>query len=251
MFRAGSTLFRLGGARNAGKALLLSLAMTCSPLWAEHQIIVVSEANTRPAGMDPLKVSIDKTDLALVPGAFSWDFSEGETYSFSLSNTSFHRFTLQLAYSGGQVSLKGITKDGCPPERVNATLTHNMPTYYGLKLTYSRDPSGCSISPAMGPPEARVKLRFQAVPQNAALYFQNPEVFSVSKLPTVLSLAYWKGVPVTIFFKSKGFLDCGKQITIQKQNDQFVVTEGTMTSTTSGQDDVSAPVISCKLSKIP
>jgi hypothetical protein len=211
----------------------------------------VVDEQDRPAAVGELVASINGSEIAVIPGAFGLPVDASSAYSVELRDGFFHRYNLRFSYRNGQLSLDSVSKEACAPERANGVLSQDGAQLYHLRLTYTTDPSGCSVSPSIASPDRRVKLRFESSPPTATLFFRTPITFSTSGLPKVLSLEYYsRQSDFTVFFKSSGYLDCPKKISIKQQGDQYVVSDGVRDTPTNGNDDNNPPVISCTLAKV-
>jgi hypothetical protein len=230
-------------------AVLLALSISLCAQTTPQLNIVVDEQD-RPAAVSDLVVSVGGSEIAVIPGAFSLPADGTSSYLVELRDSLVHRYNLQFSYRNGQLLLDSVSKAGCAAERLNGALSQDSTQLYHLRLTYTKDPSGCSVSPSIALPDRRVKLRFESKPPTATLFFRTPMTFSTSGLPKVLSLEYYsRHSDFTVFFKSSGYLDCPKTISIKQQGDQYVVSDGVHDIPTNGNDD-NPPVISCTLTKV-
>jgi len=222
---------------------------------AATQLSIIVEEQTHPPEVGIFVASIDGSEVAVIPGAFTLTVDTSREYLVQLSNELNYGVSLRLAYDKGELHLDSVSMD-CWPVAVQGILNRSAPRTYHLLLTYSTKESACFTSKhdyVAVSPDGYLKMRFDANPSTATVYLRTVFPFSASGLPKIFDIAYREPkTEFTAFFKSAGYLDCLKRISITRQgglyrievNDESppILTNG------NGGDDVRT--VSCTLARI-
>jgi hypothetical protein len=237
----------------AGFVFLL-LASLCPQVQTATQLNIIIEEQSHPAGIGPLVASVGGSEVAVIPGAFALSLDGGPTYVVRLADGINTELNVHFSYYNGQLQLDYISRS-CSPMRARGTLAQTGPRTYHLLLKESLEEPDCVyIVDFFWPsPESYVKVRFDATPSTATVFARTIPPLSDSGLPKVLNFKYNQPKTiVTVFFKSEGYLDCPRKITIAKQGALYNVNadDGSPAALTDGNGGSDVPTISCTLTKI-
>lgn len=231
---------------------LVLLCAVCASAQSKEYTFAVS-ANGKPPSVGQLYVQLDSQSVALVPGVFQISFTAGQSHNVDIFSEQGHHYVFAIRRDGDLLSIGSQHTASCQKAKAVGQLV-NSPQRVELNLTFHIDNRDCSQSAATGPPDGRIKIRFDTDPTGGTLHISGAEPLSVAALPKVLSLAYWKGITFSIFFQKVGYFDCAKQLRLEKQaNTYFLVDGSTRIQVTPGEQvpEPQVPQVSCPLRGLP
>jgi hypothetical protein len=207
-----------------------------------------------PNSLGTPRLVVDGVPSSILPALIEISLPPGETRKVDIWGDELQHYSFSLVRSATGVQLSQYV-DSCQKERATPAFTANGHTI-NVVMTFRIDRANCSSSAATTLPNARIKIRFQSLPQDAILYFQNSSAFTSSALPAVLSLGYSTGMrlaPFTVYFKKTGYYDCAKNFKLVQANGAYQLEVDAKQVSVSPGDvpDASAPVIACELKKVP
>jgi len=232
----------------------LLLVSLCPRLQAATHLNINVEERSHPAEVGVLVASIASSEVAVIPGAFALTLDGSPDYVVQLTSDNGNLVRMRFSYNNGHLQLDSLSTT-CSPVAAHGTLSQTSSQSYNLLLTYSREESDCThfSDYVKVQPDSYVKLRFDAKPSTATIIVRRGLGLSDSGLPRILNIKYYQPkTDITVFFKSAGYLDCPRKITITRQGDQYKVSvdDGSPATVTGGNGGNDIPTVSCTLTKI-
>jgi hypothetical protein len=230
------------------------MVLLCPGAQAATQLNIVVEERGHPAGVGVFVASVAGSEVAVIPGAFELTIDGSPDYSVQFASDNGNVVRMRFSYDNGHLHLDS-EHTACSPVAAHGTLNEIGPQSYNLLLTYSKEESACTnFSDYLKlQADGYVKVRFDAKPSSATIFVRREPPLSDLGLPKVLNLKYYQPkTDINVFFKSEGYLDCRRRITITRQGDLYNVSvdDGSPVNHTNGNGGNDIPTISCELTKI-